>query len=252
MISLKTKEWEINNIETIIFDKDGTFIDLHFFWGKMTELRAKEVIKKFNLNENLLSNLCLELGYDIKTQKMLNDGITALYSRVKIIEIFTDKLKKYNIETTESSIEAIFDKVNQEFYKKMHDYTKPIDSAISFIKELHRLNVKVGIVTSDSKESTEKTINYFNWEELFQTIIGRESSPFTKESGEPTKLAIKELNANPNSTVMIGDAPMDYISARNAKIEKTILVSTGQLSKDDLRKTSKYVVSSLKEIEIIK
>ena len=81
MISLKTKEWEINNIETIIFDKDGTFIDLHFFWGKMTELRAKEVIKKFNLNENLLSNLCLELGYDIKTQKMLNDGITALYSR---------------------------------------------------------------------------------------------------------------------------------------------------------------------------
>ena len=51
MISLKTKKWEINNIETILFDKDGTFIDLHHFWGKMTELRCLEIIKEFNLME---------------------------------------------------------------------------------------------------------------------------------------------------------------------------------------------------------
>lgn len=252
MISLKTIDWEIKNIDTVLFDKDGTFIDLHYFWGKMTELRAIEVIKQFNLNENALSNLCLELGYNIKTKKMLKDGITALYSRVKIIEILTSKLKNYGIETTENTIESIFDKVNEIFYENMHDYTKPIDSAISFIKELHRLNVKVGIVTSDSKESTQKTINYFNWNELFQVIVGRESTSYTKESGKPTKLALKELNANPNTTIMIGDAPMDYISAKKAEIEKTILVATGQLSIEDLKNTSKYVISSLKEIEIIK
>ena len=65
MIKLKTNEWEINNIETVLFDKDGTFIDLHFFWGKMTELRAKEVIKEFNL-ENKYFN---EKNY----QKALED-----------------------------------------------------------------------------------------------------------------------------------------------------------------------------------
>ena len=69
MISLKTTDWEIKNIDTVLFDKDGTFINLHYFWGKMTELRAKEVIKKFNLNQNVLSNLCLELGYNIETKK---------------------------------------------------------------------------------------------------------------------------------------------------------------------------------------
>ena len=51
MISLKTNNWEITNIETVLFDKDGTFIDLHYFWGKMTELRAEEIIKRFNINE---------------------------------------------------------------------------------------------------------------------------------------------------------------------------------------------------------
>ena len=251
MISLKTKDWIINEIETVIFDKDGTFIDLHYFWGKMTELRAKEVIKKFKINEIHFANICKKLGYDTHTKKMLKDGITALYSRVKIIEIFSEYLKEYKINTTKKEIEEIFDYVSNIFYKDMHKYTIPINEAIDFIKELNKYNVKVGIVTSDSIESTQKTINYFQWETLFQTTIGRESSTYTKESGEPTKMALKNLNANPRTTIMIGDAPMDFISAQNAEIEKTILVGTGQLTTDDLIKTSKYVVSSLNEIEII-
>ena len=161
MISLKTNDWEITNIETVLFDKDGTFIDLHYFWGKMTELRAEEIIKRFNINEKYFSNLCLDLGYNTKTKKMLADGITALFSRVKIIEIFTKNLEKYGIKTTEREIEIIFDFVSELFYKNMHEYTKPIEEAISFIKALNNLNIKVGIVTSDSIESTLKTINYF-------------------------------------------------------------------------------------------
>ena len=50
---------------------------------------------------------------------------------------------------------------------------------------------------------------------------------------------------------MIGDAPMDFISAKNAGIKKTVLVATGQLTFDDLLKTSPYTISSLQEIEII-
>ena len=97
MISLKTKEWEIENIDTVLFDKDGTFVDLHFFWGKITELRALEIIKRKNLDDLYLEQLCSFLGYDLKNAKMLSDGITALYSRVKIIEIFQKKWNKFKI-----------------------------------------------------------------------------------------------------------------------------------------------------------
>lgn len=251
MISLKTKEWEIKNIETILFDKDGTFIDLHFFWGKMTELRVNAILEKYNADKNYFTDLCLELGYDTKTGKMLEDGITALFSRVKIIEIFSKNLKKYGINATEEDIEKIFDEVSTIFYKDMQKYTKPIEDAINFIKNLHKTGVKLGIVTSDSVESTLLTLKNFKWEYLFNSVIGRESSEFTKESGEPTKLALKELNANQKTTVMIGDAPMDYISAQNAGIDTTILVASGQINKTALKNTSKYTVSSLSEIQII-
>ena len=45
MIKISSADWEIDNIGAVFFDKDGTFIDLHYFWGKMTEMRAKEVIR---------------------------------------------------------------------------------------------------------------------------------------------------------------------------------------------------------------
>lgn len=250
MITLKTPQWEIDNIDTVLFDKDGTFIDLHYFWGKMTELRVSEIIKRYKLSKDIFKTLCLKLGYDTDTQKMLPDGITALYSRSIIIEIFCKNLNDLGIKITQQNLEKIFDEVNIAFYKEMQKYTKPIESAINFIKQLHSHNVKIGVVTSDSKESTMLTIKHFAWEELFDIVIGRESTKETKESGVPVKLALKLIGSKPENTVMIGDAPMDYIAAQNAVVENVILVATGQISKKELEHTSNYTVHNLSEVTI--
>lgn len=248
MISLKTQDWQLDNIDTVIFDKDGTFIDLHYFWGKMTELRVAEILKRYNLPKDNFQELCLRLGYDINSGKMLSDGITALYSRAIIIQIFCKDLKDFRVDISEKELEEIFDYVNTIFYKEMVKYTKSINSAVEFIKKLRKTDVKIGIVTSDSKESTELTLKHFDWENLFDIVIGRESTKETKESGIPVKLALEQMKACSENTIMIGDAPMDYIAAQNAGVEKTILVATGQIDKKDLLKTSDYVLDSLEEI----
>lgn len=248
MINLKIKDWKIENIDTILFDKDGTFVDLHYFWGKMSEMRSLECIKVFQLNDDVFEKLCLSLGYDRKTGKMLKDGITALYSRPKIIEIYTKDLNNWGANATENQVEEIFDRVSKEFYKNLSEYTKPIQEAIGFIKKIKSMGVKTGIVTSDSIESTELTIKHFGWENLFDVAIGRESTKETKESGIPVKLALEKINSKAETSIMVGDAPMDYIAAKNAGIERTILVATGQIEKDDLLKTSEFSLNSLDEI----
>ncbi len=248
MINLKTSDWEIENIDTVLFDKDGTFIDLHYFWGKMSEMRSLECIKVFQLNEDVFESLCLSLGYDRKTGKMLKDGITALYSRPKIIEIYTEDLNVLGANASEKQVEEIFDRVSKEFYKNLSEYTKPIPEAIEFIKKIKSLGVKTGIVTSDSIESTELTIKHFGWENLFDVAIGRESTKETKESGIPVKLALEKINSKAETSIMVGDAPMDYIAAKNAGVNRTILVATGQIEKDDLLKTSEFSLNSLDEI----
>ena len=138
------------------------------------------------------------------------------------------------------------------FNKDIVNYIKLLPEAIDFIKELEKNNVKLGIVTSDSIVSTKLTLDQFNLNHCFKSVIARESLNETKESGKPMLLALKELNSKKERTIMIGDAPMDYLAAKNAGIEKTILVSTGQLLQEDLSKISEYTVSSLDEIDIIK
>lgn len=250
MVSLKTKNWQIDNIETVLFDKDGTFIDLHYFWGKMTELRVQEIIKRFNLKVEDFEKLCLCLGYDISSGKMLSNGITALYSRSKIIEIFRGNLEEFGVFTTDEELAEIFDYVSENFYQDMVKYTKPIEPAVEFIKELYKKRVNLGVVTSDSVISTELTLKNFGWTDLFGVVVGRESSNETKESGALTKIALEKLVANPQTTIMIGDAPMDYISAKNAGIDKTILIATGQIGIEELKQTSDFVTDSLIDVKI--
>lgn len=251
MISFSTKNWQINNIDTVFFDKDGTFVDLHYFWGKMTELRVKEIIKRYSLSTDFLFPLCLTLGFDINTQKMLSNGITALYSRIKVIEIFSEDLKKYNINIKKEEIALIFDYVSKEFYKDIDEYIKPIDSAINLIKLLKSQNIKLGLITADAIESTNLTLNKLHLENIFDVIYARESCSDTKESGVPAILALKDINSLPQNTIMIGDTPSDNLCAKKANIEKTILVSSGQIDKKELLKTSPFVVEDLKEITIL-
>lgn len=250
MINLKTNDWKINNIDTILFDKDGTIIDLHYFWGKMTEMRVNKVIDIFKLDKQIFKELNLCLGYDVESVKMLSDGITALYSRVKIIEIFKNDLLKYGIKTDNKTLTEIFDNVSTEFYNDINKFTIPIAETIEFIKQVKKYAIKTAIVTADSVESSNITIKNFGWDNLFDTVVGRESIKGTKESGESVKLALEQLNSTSKNSVMIGDAPTDYIAAKNGGVNKTILLSTGQVSIDELKMTSKYVSSSLKDVTI--
>ncbi|MBQ8635677.1 HAD family hydrolase [bacterium] len=251
MINLKTNKWELNKIETILFDKDGTFIDLHYFWGKMTWFRCQKIVELYNARHEIVDELCLCLGFDAKKEKMIPDGITALYSRSVIIKMFKKDLEeKYGILISELELEKIFDDVSDEFYKDISRYVKPIDEAVEFIKLIRSKGLKTGIVTSDSIESTKLTLKLFGWENLFDCVVARESSKYTKESGKLTKIALEQLNANPKTTLMIGDTPIDYQSAINADVENVILVSSGQVFIDELEKYSKNCVNSLGEIEV--
>lgn len=60
------------------------------------------------------------------------------------------------------------------------------------------------------------------------------------------------LQSNPTNTVMIGDAPMDYLAAKNADITTTILVATGQIEREELQQHSPYAVNTLNEVYINK
>ena len=98
MIALKTEKWKIEDIDFVIFDKDGTFIDIHKYWGRVVELRANAIIRYFNLSQNFYKPLCDVMGYDINSKKLPPDSPVGLYARGKVQEILLYFLIKNGVE----------------------------------------------------------------------------------------------------------------------------------------------------------
>ena len=116
---------------------------------------------------------------------------------------------------------------------------------------MKELGVKTGVVTSDSVKSTLLTLKEFGWEDLFDVIVGRETSEYSKETGIPVRIALENLNSSADNTVMVGDTQVDLSASQNANLKHSILVATGQLTKQELECYSKYVLNSLDELIIV-
>lgn len=249
MISLKTNEWELKDIDTVFFDKDGTFIDSHVYWGEIVQRRVKAAMFELQLPAEDFSDLCLSLGYDLKTKKLLEKGPVGICSRQEVISMFTETLRKYRSCITDQVIDDLFVRVHQAFQPEMKDYVRLLDGAEPLFKKLKDKNVKMALITSDTRGTTEDTIKMFGLEKYFDLVVTKEDTPEAKKTGRPALLALRQLGSRPEHTIAIGDAPMDAEMAKNANLKAAVLVATGQIGFQTLCKESPYISCSLKNLE---
>lgn len=250
MIKLKTSNWEIENIEAILFDKDGTFIDSHIYWGEIIKRRVNAVMNYYNIDKKLFEELCRSLGLDCNKNCLIPEGPIALLAREAVINSLLAKLKEYNIQAELNTIEQIFKDVHKAFLPEIYNYIKLIDDAKDMFQRLQKHNVKLAVVTSDMRANTEAILEHLKLREYFDIVIGKDDCTKAKKTGEPALIALEKLKVKPEYVISVGDASMDYEMAKNAKLKGSILVATGQTPFEDLKEFTNTVVHSLKEVKI--
>jgi phosphoglycolate phosphatase len=250
MSELYTKNWILKDIKTILFDKDGTIIDAHTYWGRIIILRIRAVMKKYDIPEDAFENLCLALGYNQKSGKLIPEGPIALLPREEVINSLLEALRSYKIVSDFDAIADIFKEIHKEFLKEIYDYIKLIDGVKDFFIKLKNQGVQLAVITSDMYDNTIEILKYLDIEQYFDLVIGKDNCFKAKETGEPALIALEKLGANSLTTISVGDAQMDYLMAKNANLQGTILVATGQVPIGELRKHSDFVVNDLKEVQV--
>ena len=248
MVELYTKEWSIPGIDAVLFDKDGTFIDSHLYWGQIIKLRTKATMDHYNIDQSHFEELCLSLGLNTKTSKLVEQGPIAISAREVVISSLAEKLETLGIKDTTETIRNIFNQVHKEFQKEIFNYIKPIKEAEELFKKLKSKNIKLAVVTSDSKLNTDIILKQLNLTHYFDAIIGKESCNQTKNTGKPAEIALKLLDVKPEYAISIGDTPVDFEMAQNANLKSSILVATGQIAEDRLKKYTNNTVKSLSEV----
>ncbi|MEA1972965.1 MAG: HAD hydrolase-like protein [Candidatus Cloacimonadota bacterium] len=151
-------------------------------------------------------------------------------------------LKKMKISLVKVPFIAL--KFQRELSKRI-DELRPIDGMIDLIKKLSDLKIKIGILTSNSKENVERFLENYKLDNVF-SFIHSERNIFGKTI--VLKKTLWEQKYKPSEVFYIGDETRDIDSAKKAHIS-IIAVGWGLNSEKALLKHNpEYLVSNPSEL----
>lgn len=250
VVSISANGWRLDRVSAVLFDKDGTFVDSHQYWGRIILHRSQAICEAFHLDFSYIEKLEVVMGFSRKLQCLLPNGPIALVSRDEVIDCVTQYLLEQKVGVSKHQIEKIFEGVHHEM-EKIDEHIQLIPDALPLFKDLHERGIKLAVVTTDAIKNTEMTLDKLGLQEYFSAIVGRESCKEPKVSGVPATIALSKLGISAKESICIGDAPMDMRMALNSGCRASIGVATGQVSESDLSEVTPYVVGRLSQLLVI-
>lgn len=248
LFSISGPGWSIQNLEAVIFDKDGTIVDVHLYWGEIVRRRAKAVIAHYHLADALFPQLCGSMGLSVTDNRLLPQGPVGLASRDEVMQALRACLDGLGVATSVETMTSLFIEVHEAFLPNMDRYLQLIPGTKEFFVSLQQVGTKMAIVTSDTVVNTRHTLEKLEIGDFFEVVMGRDTTPEPKVSGVPALKALKELGCRADATVCVGDAPMDVLMARQSGCRGAIGVATGQTPAEELFKCTPYVARSMGEL----
>lgn len=251
MACLKGPGWEIKGVSGLLFDKDGTLIDSHLYWGEIVKRRAKAVQARYLPGGAIFERLCSFMGYDVNARRLLPSGPVALVSRQKVIDALMDGMRSEGLRADRIELEDIFGRVMEDFNRDILSYISVLPGTEELLREAKAEGLRLALVTSDSVVSTEKILEHTSLLKYFSSVVGRETVKEDKSTGGPALKALAELGLSGGEVAAVGDAPVDAEMASRAGLKAAILVSSGQIPAADLAKCSGFVSESLSDLKIL-
>jgi HAD hydrolase, family IA, variant 1 len=208
-------------IKTVLFDLDGTLLNT------LTDLS--------NSVNYALSSHHLPQRTELEVRSFLGNGIHNL-------------IEKSVPENTPSELlEDVFQSFKSYYLQHGLDSTAPYPGIISLLKALQQKSVKMAII-SNKVDTAVQQLNKKFFSDYIGIAIGEKPQIRRKPAPDSVLLAIKALDANPATTLYVGDSEVDYETAHSAGI-RCALVTWGFRDRLDLEALhADYYVNSPHEL----
>lgn len=178
-------------IKTIIFDLDGTLLN---------------TLEDLMISTNYA---LLEFGFPTHSlediRKFVGNGVKKLIERAVPLDCSQDVTEK------------CLDVFKEHYSKNMYNHTKPYDSILEILEELHNKGLKIGVV-SNKFDSAVKELCQKYFLNLVDIAIGQSDDVPKKPAPNGVFKAMKELSAEPSSTIYVGDSEVDVQTAKNSNL----------------------------------
>ncbi|MBN3524457.1 pyrophosphatase PpaX [Paenibacillus apiarius] len=173
-------------IQTVLFDLDGTIIDTNELIIQTFLHVLKDKTPSPFARESIIPSMGLPLEHQIR-----------IFTGLEQVDDLVEAYREYNI--------ARHDELVREF-----------PHVTEVIETLHRHGIRLGVVTTKMRLTTERALRMFGLYEQLGTIVTIQDVTQPKPHPEPVLRAIEALQADPATTLMVGDSPADIQSANAA------------------------------------
>ncbi|MCK6526424.1 HAD-IA family hydrolase [Myxococcota bacterium] len=98
------------------------------------------------------------------------------------------------------------------------DRTRPYPGAVEALDAWRDDGLRLGIVTNKPASITARILAGLGLDGRFGVVLGGDSLPARKPSGEPVRFALETLGVPPGRALMVGDSEVDVLAGRAAGV----------------------------------
>lgn len=156
------------------------------------------------------------------------------------VATYHDALKPYEIKLKDDQIIALsadWDAIGKLGVTDVAGFRTLINSRIALrfaevplypnakllLNQLKRQGIRLGLATSSERSDILKAIAFHEIEEFFDSIVCGDDVKNHKPHPESIMRVMKELDASPESTLMVGDSIKDIIAATKTQIDSSLI-----------------------------
>ena len=211
------------NIECIIFDLDGTLIDSTWIWREIDKI------------------------YLARYQKTAPENLQEIIEGMSFTETALYVKKRFGIEETVEKIKADWNALAFHYYENVIELKI---GAKSFVKEMYKRNIQLGIGTSNMRNLTELVLKRHGILKYFKTI--RTSCEVGKGKPHPDVFlkVSEDLKCAPERCLVFEDTLSGIVSANNAHMQ--VIGIQDAFSIQNEHKIQTYVLKYIENFEKMK
>ena len=228
-------------IKAILFDKDGTLIDVTGTWVPV----YREVLGElFGKDASRVEELLVAAGYDpgkggFKAGSTLAGGTTR-----ELIDIWWPGL----------DAQEILEKVrllDVEYRDVAVKHLKPLMPLGPILSSLRSAGYRLGVATNDTQASATSHLHELGVAAMFDMIVGADTVTVPKPAGEMVRTFGAAVGLRPGDIAMVGDNPHDMEEARNGGAGLAIAVLSGNAGHGELDHLADHVIPSIAHLQTL-
>ena len=225
-------------IRGVLFDKDGTLIDVNATW---VPVYRQVLMELFGVDLAEAEALMEQAGYDRQAGKFRAGSTLAGGTTRQLVETWWPGLN-------EPEIAAKSHLLDHGYGQLVREKLTPLMPLKPILSELRGMGLKLGVATNDSHVSATNHMAQSGVIGLFDDIIAADTVAVAKPSGVMIRRFADFTGLPASAIAMVGDNSHDMEEARKGGAGLAIAVLSGNAAHEDIAHLADHTIASVADL----